>query len=31
LRAGVKDVQTLLGGWSQWVAGGNKVVSGHQP
>jgi 3-mercaptopyruvate sulfurtransferase SseA len=27
---GVKDVRALLGGWNEWVAGGNRVVTGDR-
>jgi 3-mercaptopyruvate sulfurtransferase SseA len=28
---GVKNVRALLGGWNEWVNGGNPVVKGAKP
>ncbi len=27
----VKAVRALVGGWNQWVAAGNKIVTGDRP
>jgi 3-mercaptopyruvate sulfurtransferase SseA len=26
---GVKDIRALVGGWNEWVKGGNPIVKGN--